>query len=88
MQNPVAMKQILKTGIPLSLGSLAREIEVCLFLVQYSSVVVFQAGLIIDFVFDLKGGVLVIFASTMGAAEVAVWTIVRTLSGKLNRKLI
>lgn len=27
-QNPVAVKQILKTGIPLSLGSLAREIEV------------------------------------------------------------
>lgn len=53
MQNPVAMKQILKTGIPLSLGSLAREIEVCLFLVQYSSVVVFQAGLIIGFVFDI-----------------------------------
>lgn len=30
----------------------------------------------------MKGGVLVVFASTMGAAEVAVFTIVRTLWGK------
>ena len=40
--------------------------------------------LIVDSLCD-KGGVLVIFASTMGAAEVAVWTIVRTLSGTLDR---
>jgi len=52
LKNPVAVKQILKTGIPLSLGSLTREIE---------------------------GVVLVFFASSMGSAEVAVFTIVRTL---------
>lgn len=43
--------------------------------------------LIVDSLCD-KGGVLVIFASTMGAAEVAVWTIVRTLSGTLDRNQV
>lgn len=74
------MKQILKTGIPLSLGSLAREMEVCesiLFLICIQD----GPNLMLFFVFT-QGGVLVVFASTMGAAEVAVWTIVRTLSGK------
>eukprot|EP00804_Cyclotella_cryptica_P030953 CCRYP_018812-RC/>CCRYP_018812-RC protein AED:0.04 eAED:0.04 QI:429/1/0.75/1/1/1/8/954/926 len=52
LKNPVAVKHILKTGIPLSLGSIAREIE---------------------------GGVLVIFSSSMGPAEVATFTIVRTV---------
>ncbi|KAL7485945.1 hypothetical protein ACHAW6_011541 [Cyclotella cf. meneghiniana] len=52
LKNRVAVKHVLKTGVPLSLGSIAREIE---------------------------GGVLVIFSSSMGAAEVATFTLVRTI---------